>query len=89
MKGCLFIATLASLFGALVCVALGVSLLSSSQSGWIGLLMIFLGTPYSVASAIVFDFVRVRFDDERPVKEPVTISETKGTPWERNPGHTR
>lgn len=50
--------------------------------------MILLGTPYSVASAIVFEFVRVRFDDERPVKEPIRISETKGTPWENDPGHT-
>ena len=89
MKACLFVATLSSLFGALLCVVSGVSLLSSSQSGWNGLLLIFLGTPYSIASAIVFDFVRSRWDDERPVKEPVRMSDTKGTPWEKNPGHTR
>lgn len=87
MKTCLFVATLSSIFGALVCIVLGVTLLPSS-SGWIGLLIILLGTPYSIASAIVFDYVRERLDDERPGTETVSVSETAGTPWERNPEHT-
>lgn len=50
--------------------------------------MILLGTPYSIASAIVFDFVRVRLDDERPESDTVKVSETAGTPWESDPEHT-
>ena len=63
------------------------------------LLLLLVAIPSCLANAVVFDYVKRRPDfgvsDDRRISsvsgktaKTGVVSDTKGTPWERDPGHT-
>ncbi len=62
-----------------------------------GLLMIFVAVPVAIAHAVVFEYVAERTEnakenlsDNEKARDKVfpVNSPTRGTPWEKDPGHT-
>jgi hypothetical protein len=90
----LIIASLASLISVPVWFWLGLKALFSGEPG-VGLLMIFIGVPVGLAHAVVFDFVGealIAKEKEVTARNPGDKADVsnnlRGTPWERNSGHT-
>lgn len=59
-----------------------------------GLLMIFVGAPLALANAVVYGYVSGKIAAEQKEKAAAgkggsIRSVTGGTPWERDPGHTK
>ena len=58
-------------------------------------MMIFVGVPVALAHAVVFDFVgeaikskRTDADGDKPKNQTSVSNDLRGTPWERDSGHT-
>ena len=47
-----------------------------------------LGIPTLISHMIVFDYVRTRLAASGAKSKPEEASDTLGTPWNTNPGHT-
>ena len=91
----LTIAALASLISVPVWFILGLQTLFSKEPA-IGFLMIFIGVPVALAQAVVFNFVgqameakETEIDAHTPDNKIGVSHNLRGTPWERNPGHTQ
>lgn len=91
----LTIGSIASLISIPIWFVLGLQTLFSRDPG-IGFLMIFIGVPVALAHAVVFDFVgeaikskRTDADGDKPKNQTCVSSDLRGTPWERDSGHTR
>jgi hypothetical protein len=86
-RACLLIATLASGLSAAVCFVGGLtSLVGSSPE--LGALLVFVLTPVMIAQAIVFSHVREQLGARDAEATDTRISDTAGTPWEKDSGHT-
>jgi predicted transporter len=90
---------LAWFFSLLGTIVVGFAAVASLFSGnLLASILFLLGIPTLIAHMIVFDYVRTRLDSSTPLAKPDNsaepntkpnaASDTLGTPWHKNPGHT-
>ena len=75
-----------SLLGAIVLAFGAVAALFSGNL--LAALLFLLGVPTLIAHMIVFDYVRTRLAASAARSNSEETSDTLGTPWHKNPGHT-
>lgn len=90
----LTIAAIASWLSVPVWIVYGLKVLFSNSAG-LGFLMIFIVAPVALAHGVVFDYVRevLRSKDsdvegDEPTNPAGVSNDLRGTPWERDSGHT-
>lgn len=81
------LAAILSLLGMVMCLTVGV-VITANGDPLLGLSMFFLGSPFCLALAVVFDYVAETLRRERVEGKFRSRADVIDTPWEDDPDHT-